>query len=385
MEKFYDPSDDTFMIYKVLKEELKKPKNTNLNICEIGVGSGYTISKLANEFKSNTYFGSDINPYAINETKRRFNEINSNIILNNKSFFSGFNKNKKFDIIYFNTPYLPMEENDNWEDLKLIDKAIYGGKKGYEVIEEFLKNIYNNLSISGSCYILFSSLSDQKHIENILSNLCFEFKEIKRENHFFEELIIFKIKLSTILKELKKKKVKNLKYLASGKHSKVLEGKIKNLEIIIKIGLPQHIEKEIFFLKKLENEEFSTKINFYKNNFVVKKKITGDLILEFFKKVKLKNDLILVLNNILTVCYRLDELLITKFEMTNPHKHIFVQKDLSIKMIDFERSIFSESPKNTRQVLEFFRRKKKDFERLNLFLDENKIFEISKKYKKKNI
>lgn len=382
MSNFYEPSDDTFMMFKTLKDELIFLDKNNLNICEIGVGSGFTLFNLAKDFEDNNYFGSDINLFAIKNTQRQFDLIKKKVILKNKPFFSGFKK-EQFDIIFFNTPYLPLEDNEKFENLNDLDKAIYGGKKGYEVIIDFISKIYNNMKVNGVCYILFSSLSHKKYIENFLEINCFKFETIKQESHFFEELFILKIEFSELLKKLKKKKVDDVKYLASGKHSKVLEGKIKNQEVIIKFGLPQHIEKEIFFLKKLKDENFITKIFYSENDFVIKQKAKGELILDFFEKVKNKNDLIKVLNNIIEVCQRLDELLINKFEMINPHKHIFVQDDLSIKMIDFERSIFSESPKNTRQVLEFFRREKNKFKKLGLILNEEKIMEVSKRLKLK--
>lgn len=380
MSNFYEPAEDTFLLYNILKDVLKENSNTKLNICEIGVGSGYILSNLSKKFENNNYFGSDINEDAIKVTTKNLG--NSKIILKNEAFFQGFN-NQKFDLIYFNTPYLPCEDNEKFDDLQLIDKAIYGGKYGYEVIEEFILNINDNLSNEGRVYMLYSSLSKPEIIENILKKNLFEFEEVKRESHLFEELIISKITKSNLLKELSSKNINNLKYLASGKHSIVLEGNFEKKEkIIIKIGLEQHLDKEAYFLEKLKNEDFLGHLITKGKGYVVKEKANGLLIGEFILNEKNRNNILKVLNNILIGCFRLDELKINKFEMTNPYKHIFVEDNFKIKMIDFERSTFNENPKNITQVLQYFLRQNENLIKKGININSGKVYEISKKYKK---
>ena len=104
---------------------------------------------------------------------------------------------------------------------------------------------------------------------------------------------------------------------------------------------------------------------------------------QIYEKIKDKEKLVKVLNEILRVCQRMDSMGINKFEMTHPYKHIYVFEDLSIKMIDFERCLFTDKPKNTTQILQYFKRFINKFKEKGLVLSDEKIMEISKKYKKK--
>ena len=59
------------------------------------------------------------------------------------------NLDEKFDTIIFNPPYLP-------SDPKLKDLTLDGGKKGYELIQKFLKQAKKHLEKKGIILLLFS-------------------------------------------------------------------------------------------------------------------------------------------------------------------------------------------------------------------------------------
>lgn len=381
-ENVYEPAEDSKLLLKISKKYLKQLKS-NIKVCEVGVGSGFVSSNLAKDYPKCEYFGSDINPDAIKLTNDEFKELNLKINLKNKSLLSDFNE--KFDLILFNTPYFPFESKfDTFDSISLKDRAIYGGVKGYEVIEEFVNQVNEKLDNEGSVFMIFSSLTKPDEIKEILRRNLFEFEIVEEENSFFEKIICLKFWKSETLKELNKLNVKNLKYLSVGKHSMVMVGDYKNYSSIIKIGKPQHLEKEGFFEEKLDKESFVPKLYLKESSFVIREKVEGQLIIDYFESVADKEDLIKVLNNILVATMRLDELGINKFEMTNPYKHIYVQDDLSVKFIDFERCLFTDKPKNTTQVLQYFKRNINLFKEKGLVLDDKKIFEIAKKYKCEN-
>jgi len=256
MNKFYEPAEDTFQLLKTIEKYFFISQFQSLiSIYEVGIGSVYILFNLAKKHKEYNYFGSDINLDAIENTKKEFKKIRKEVNLQNKPFFEGFPK-EQFDLIYFNTPYLPLEDGEKFEDLKIIDKAIYGGKVGCEVIEEFISKLYNSMKVDGVCYMLFSSLSRKDLIDYYLEKNSFEFENISTESHMFEELYVYKIQFSDVLKELKNKGFNDVKYFSRGKHSFILEGEYKNQIVLIKIAIDLHTEKEIYFLKKLENEKF---------------------------------------------------------------------------------------------------------------------------------
>ena len=384
MEKFnvYEPEDDSYLLLEIVEKYLeKREEDKGLKITEVGIGSGVIISNIAKKYSKNIFSGVDINPDAILSTKNRFDKINTKveISLHQGNLLEPI-KNPQ-DIVIFNTPYLPCEEGEKFDDLEVIDKAIYGGKQGYEVIEEFINQLPSKLTDAGKCFMLFSNLSNQKYIDDVLDKNLLKYEEVETQGQFFETLIVYEIELSEVMKRVVKKDVKNLRYFTSGKHSRVFRGNLKTKEIIVKIGKAQHLEKEGFFLKKLKGENFISELFYTDNNFVIKEFVDGIRIDDWINNLKNKQEIITVLQNILDVCLRLDKLQINKFEMTNPYKHIFIQEDLSVKFIDFERCIFSESPKNTTQILLYFYRKHNEFKQAEVNISFDKILEISKKYK----
>lgn len=371
-ENTYEPEEDSFLL---LEQTLKQIKENNLDICEVGVGSGYVISNLINKFPNNNFYGSDINPFAIEQTKKK----NSEIKLINSSLLEKFEQ--KFDLIIFNTPYLPLEDNEKYEDISFKDKAIYGGEKGYEVIEEFIYEINDKLKDDGQVIMIYSSLSNHNYIKEILHKNLFNYKLLKEESHFFEKLYCLQITKSELLKEFKE--LNSIKYFTYGKHSKILSANLNCKNVIIKTGNAQHIEREIHYLKKLKKEDFSPNIYLYKKNYVVMDRING-ITIEEYLKIKSKKEILNILDKILNITQRLDYLQIQKFELTNPYKHILIDNKENVIFIDFERSIISLSPKNTTQILQYFRRNINLLKTKDINIDEKKIFEISKKYKSEN-
>lgn len=375
----YEPAEDSFLLTQTVLEYLIKLNKNNLNICEIGVGSGYVISNIAKINKENSYFGVDINPDAIKTTKQRFQEIKQKINLKQGSFFEPF-LDKKFDLIFFNTPYLPVEDGEKFEDLTLKDKAIYGGKKGYEVIFDFLYRLNDNLDNDGVCFMLFSSYSNLKKIQRELDKLAFKFELVKEESHFFESLYILKIEKKQILKDFSNNNIKNIKYFSAGKHSKVYQGYFEENQVIIKLGEENVILKEALFLDKLKDKNYVPKFYLKGKNFIVLEKLEGLLPKDIFLNLQ-KEEILDFLQKCLDICFDLDKNLIQKFELTNPYKHIFYTNRLDVKFIDFERSIFCDNPKNSRQFLQFIVRNQKNLKLKNINLDVVKIRNLQKSLK----
>ena len=151
------------------------------------------------------------------------------------------------------------------------------------------------------------------------------------------------------------KDVKNLKYLAKGKRSIVFEGIFQNEKVVIKFS--NNLKKEILFLERLEKYFFVPKIYFSNNKYMILEKAEKDTIKKFLENPKILNEKkIKVINKVIEACKILDELKINKFEMTNPYKHIFVDKNQGIKLIDFERCRFTTRPKNLNQFKEYIKK-----------------------------
>jgi len=174
----YSPEKDSYLLTSVLEKQVPKilSKNRDITFLEIGCGSGIqleTAHKLG--IKKKNIFAGDINPLAVKHCKKLgFNCIKSNLFKNIKG---------KFDIIIFNPPYLP-EDKDEPEESKL---ATTGGKKGSEVINEFLKQAKKHLKKEGRIFLLTSNLTKGIKWQGLKKKL------LAKEKIFFEELRVWEL------------------------------------------------------------------------------------------------------------------------------------------------------------------------------------------------
>ncbi len=176
----YTPSDDTFLLAENL--QIKKDQK----VLEIGTGSGL-VSMYAN-LLTNNVIATDINYNALELAEKNFklNNIN-NIKLKFGDLFEPV-KNEKFDVILFNTPYLPTDLEDIIEDD--LNYAFDGGADGRKVINRFLNEAPNHLNDKGIIQMIQSSLSDTKQTLDKLDKLGFISEVAKSERFFFEEIVL---------------------------------------------------------------------------------------------------------------------------------------------------------------------------------------------------
>ena len=124
----YIPSDDTFLLAENL--DIKEGQS----VLEIGTGSGL-VSMYASRL-TDDITATDINYNALELAEENFEKNNINTIkLEFGDLFEPV-KNRKFDVILFNTPYLPTEDDDVIDDN--INYAFDGGLNGRKVIDLFL-------------------------------------------------------------------------------------------------------------------------------------------------------------------------------------------------------------------------------------------------------
>ena len=179
MVKIYIPDTDSFLLASSLKKQIPElfKKNPELKFLEIGCGSGFQLETLKKiGVKKKNIFGVDINKAAVNLClKKGFNCIESDLFKNVK---------EKFDIIIFNPPYLP-EDSREPKDSKL---STTGGKKGSEIINNFLSQAKNYLKKNGKIFLVTSSLTKAINWNN------FKKKKIVSEKMFFEEIYVWKLR-----------------------------------------------------------------------------------------------------------------------------------------------------------------------------------------------
>jgi release factor glutamine methyltransferase len=171
----YQPSDDSYLLASVLKKYSKNKK-----ILDIGTGSG--IQALT-ALKSGASFviASDINPEAKDYLKEH------NIPFIHSDLFSSIID--KFDLIIFNSPYLPEDKREPSSSAL----STTGGKHGDETILKFLKQAKLHLNKNGIILLLLSSLTPKEKIKKLLNKLGFHHNVIASKKLFMETLYVWEI------------------------------------------------------------------------------------------------------------------------------------------------------------------------------------------------
>jgi len=170
--EIYEPSDDSYFFAEFLKKYLNK--NHPRTLLDVGCGSGILAKVAGKFFSKENILCVDINQSAVCATRLiGFKAIKSNL-------FSKIPKDRKFDLITFNAPYLPEDKNEPKES-KLITT---GGKLGDEISLKFLEQAKEHLSDNGKILLLISSLTPQDRIKK------FRPKIVAKKKIWLEELLI---------------------------------------------------------------------------------------------------------------------------------------------------------------------------------------------------
>ncbi|MGB9200550.1 HemK2/MTQ2 family protein methyltransferase [Methanobacterium sp.] len=184
-EKVYEPAEDTFL----LAENLKVKKTDR--VLEIGTGTGI-IAVITSKITENV-IAVDINEYAV-ECARKNAKINqSDIDIRLGDLFDSV-EDEKFDLILFNTPYLPTGEDERIDDE--LEVAWDGGADGRLVIDRFIEQLPAHLSPKGRVQLVQSSLSNIEETTGRLMEKSFDVSITASERFFFEEVVVLTAKLT---------------------------------------------------------------------------------------------------------------------------------------------------------------------------------------------
>ncbi|MFH1682793.1 MAG: hypothetical protein ABIA37_03270, partial [Candidatus Woesearchaeota archaeon] len=247
---------------------------------------------------------------------------------------------------------------------------------------------------------VFSSLTNKEKVDELIHQKMLEAEELERKNlPFFEELYIYVIRKSALLRELESKGVSGVSYFAHGKRGDVFTGifnsaysvkkylaKLGKIKVAIKVKRKEsfavdRIRNEVEWLKLLNQEGIGPQLLFSGENFMVYQFIEGEFILDFMSKNKEnKKKVNNVLIDVLKQCLKMDQLGVNKEEMHHPYKHIITTTDsLGDKpiLIDFERCYSTDNPHNVTQF--------GDFLLGSGLVDKEKMIKLLREYKKERI
>ncbi|VVB80683.1 Release factor glutamine methyltransferase [uncultured archaeon] len=168
----YIPAEDSFLFSEFLKEYLSKNKVSSY--LDMGTGSGILSETVSEFLDKKNILAVDIDEESFEFVKNKgFKVLQSNL-------FSKISKNKKFDLITLNAPYLPLEEGESKDSQRITT----GGKKGDEISLKFLKQAKTHLNKDGKIFLLISSLTPMSKIKK------YSPKVVAERSLFMEKLFI---------------------------------------------------------------------------------------------------------------------------------------------------------------------------------------------------
>lgn len=372
MMPIYEPQEDSWLLAKFVKQHSRG------SVLDIGCGSGVQIESALKSKRTKKITGIDIDANAVNFCKKKFLKA----VILKSDLFSEL-KNKVFDTIVCNPPYLPNEPADKFP-------ALYGGKHGYEYTCRLLNECGEHLTKNGALLLFSSSITNQRKILECAMKNLFNVEILVKEKQFFEEFFVYKI-TKTVLRNniemcrIKKNRIRNLHFFAKGAHGIIFTGKCKNNIVIIKAKNPESTSiKSIFneakILKLVNKKRIGPKLLNANKQFVVMQKVKGTLLPEYLETA-MKPAILKSLKDIFNQCFALDKIHICKEEMHRPLKHAFVQKNNKVILIDFDRAHKTKNPHNVTQFAQFILSRRDVLEKKGVFIDKKQVIHICKKYK----
>ena len=179
-DNVYVPAEDSYLLADNL--EIKKGQS----VLEIGTGSGIVAmyaSRLTDDITV-----TDIHFDACELARKNFAENGiENIEILWGNLFEVV-ENRKFDVILFNTPYLPTEDDEVLDNT--INYAFDGGLNGRKVIDLFLNEVKNHLNDGGIVQMIQSSLSGNDETLARLDDMGFIAEIAASEHFFFEDITL---------------------------------------------------------------------------------------------------------------------------------------------------------------------------------------------------
>ncbi len=179
-DNVYIPAEDSYLLADNL--DIKSGQS----VLEIGTGSGIVAMYASRLTDKITVTDINFDACLLAEKNFKDNDIENIEILFGNLFEPV--ENRKFDVILFNTPYLPTEDDEVLDDT--INYAFDGGLNGRKVIDLFLNEVGDHLNDGGIVQMIQSSLSGNEETLEKFDQLGFIAEIAASEHFFFEDITL---------------------------------------------------------------------------------------------------------------------------------------------------------------------------------------------------
>lgn len=336
----YPAREDSSLLAKWVKK-LARGK-----VLDMGTGSGIQAQTAAAKKTVSSILAVDVDPEVITHCTK--NIASKRIKCLTSDLFTKI-PIRNYDTIVFNPPYLPQE-------LPERDVALEGGKQGFETIRDFLFAANPFLATDGIILLLFSSLSKKREVEQAIQQNLFEFTELDRLHIFFEDLYVYKITKSPLLKRIERSGIKNSTYFARGKRSWVYRGAYRSKECVVKVKRPDSAvdvpAKEGRMLRVVNRLGLGPRLFLAQKDFVVYEYIKGTYLEDALRSADKERKRALF-RQLFQQAFALDQAGLTKEEMLRPLRNAIVTAKNKVVLIDFERAHKTKKPHNVTQLCTF--------------------------------
>ncbi|PIU62735.1 methyltransferase [archaeon CG07_land_8_20_14_0_80_38_8] len=180
----YHPLEDSFLLQKWVAKFSKGKR-----VLDMGTGSGIQAIT-AFEAGAEKVIGADLDSKSVIKAGKNANARNARIEFRQSNLFSNIRSDEKFDLIIFNPPYLPYDENLPGD----IDLS--GGEVGNELSIEFLKQARDYLENGGFILLISSSISNPFEIFSNAESLGYVYEILEDTTLNMETLYCVKFELS---------------------------------------------------------------------------------------------------------------------------------------------------------------------------------------------
>ncbi len=146
---------------------------------EVGTGVGVTAIVAARDH-GNQVVALDINPVAIELTRKNAKANGVTVDVRTSNVFSALNSTETFDTIYWDLPYVyaPSER----ECSSMLLKAVCD--PGYTAIDKFLQKVRKHLKPNGRIILGFGSNGDEVRFNRMLDK--YGFRKVQINDQFFD-------------------------------------------------------------------------------------------------------------------------------------------------------------------------------------------------------